>query len=96
MTRQELTNQYELDPHGIIASPGKFEGEPLYVPYYWQCYLDGMADSDDGKILYFDVTDDDRKEFSELAEVKTVELWESDNGFVFHDAIGHDHKPVNA
>jgi hypothetical protein len=74
---------YEIDSHGIIRSPGKFEGEPRYVPYFWDAYLNGMADDDDGVTLTFDVNDDDRKLFPELEGVKHVYLEESDQGFVY-------------
>jgi hypothetical protein len=81
MTRQEIEKDYVID-HGRIASPGKFEGEPLFVPYFWDCYLNGGADGDDGETLMFEVTNEDRKEFPELVNIYRVFLWEDSNGFV--------------
>ena len=27
-----------------VKRPGKFEGEAVYVPYFWEAFLDGMAE----------------------------------------------------
>lgn len=85
MTRQDIIDQYETDEHGKIANPGKFEGEPLYVPYFWEAYLNGCADEDDGDVLVFHIEEEDRKEFPELASYNKVSLWEDDCGFVSCD-----------
>jgi len=83
MTRQEVLSQYKVDDHGIIRDPGKFEGEQLYVPYFWDAFMNGGADEDDGEVMSFDVGDEDRKEFPELVGVARVQLQESDTGFVY-------------
>ena len=82
MSRREIANQYKVNKHGIICSPGKFEGEMLYVPYFWDMGLSGMADRDDGKVWGFDLTRDDHAEFPELGRKRTVKLYERDDGFV--------------
>jgi hypothetical protein len=82
MTRRDILDQYKVDDRGIIRSPGKFEGEMLYVPYFWDAFLNGCADRDDGKVLGFDVTADDKKEFPELKRRRTVKIVEDLNGFV--------------
>jgi hypothetical protein len=66
----------------MVKGPGKFEGEARYVPYYWECYLDGWVDSDDGETLTFNVNDEDKGLFSELKDRKTVKLIEDSQGFV--------------
>jgi len=38
MTREQITSEYNIDDNGIIRNPGKFEGEMLYVPYFWDAY----------------------------------------------------------
>jgi hypothetical protein len=68
--------------NGRIRNPGKFEGERTYVPYFWEAFLDGMADRDDGKILGFDVTTEDKVQFPALKKRRTVRLMETDTGFV--------------
>jgi hypothetical protein len=71
-------DEYEDQVH----HPGKFEGEAPYVPFYWEAYLNGMADRDDGKVLGFDVTADDKALFPELRKRRTVKLVETEQGFV--------------
>lgn len=83
MTRAEIIRDYDVDADGVIRSPGKFEGEMLYVPFYWDAYLNGCADRDDGRVLGFDITAEDREMFPELPKRKrTIRLVESDTGFV--------------
>jgi hypothetical protein len=83
MTRQEILDDYTVDASGVIRNPGKFEGEMIYVPYFWDLYLDGSADSDNGKVLGFKITPEDRIMFPELPKRKrTIRLAESDQGFV--------------
>jgi hypothetical protein len=83
MTRHEISQQYKLDDNGeFICSPGKFEGEPVYAPYFYDALLNGGADEDDGKTAIFDVNDDDRREFPTLADVARVSLSETNDGFV--------------
>ena len=80
-----ILNDYNVE-NGRITSPGKFEGEAAYVPYFWDMGLDGMADEDytdsNGAVWAFDVTADDIAFFPELKNVNRVELRESDQGFV--------------
>jgi hypothetical protein len=73
---------YTIDEHGIIRSPGKFEGEQSYVPYFWDIFLNGGADRDDGRVLGFDVTAEDKALFPKLRKRRTVKLYERDDGFV--------------
>ena len=65
---------------------GKFEGEPRFVPYFWESGLDGCSDEDytdeTGAVYAFDVDDRDKKLFPELSEIKRIELREDEQGFV--------------
>ena len=36
-----------------ITQPGKFEGEPVFTPYFWNLGLEGFADRDDGHCYHF-------------------------------------------
>ena len=82
MTRAEVLASYDVR-NGRIVSPGKFEGEAIYVPHFWNVFLDGFADRDNGRVLGFDITAEDRAEFPELGRRRrTVRLVESDTGFV--------------
>ena len=69
----------------MVSRPGKFQGEAPYVPYFWEAYLDGMADRDDGDTLGFDVTAEDKRLFPELKRRRTVNLHETNNGFVIEE-----------
>jgi hypothetical protein len=82
MTRVDIKLDYQIDERGVIRSPGKFEGEMLYVPYFWDAFLNGCADGDDGEVLTFIVDSDDVREFPELADAKQVRLYEDSQGFV--------------
>ena len=82
MNRNEILKTYAVTHHGVIKTPGKFEGEMVYVPFYWDIFLDGFVDRDDGKILSFDVTKEDKIMFPELVKRKTVKLCQRDDGFV--------------
>lgn len=81
MKRQEIEQDYDVK-NGVIHSPGKFEGEAVYVPFYWDAYLNGGADEDLDSYLIFNVTNEDRAQFPELAGVQTVKLYEREDGFV--------------
>lgn len=82
-TRQRYLDQYTVRD-GRIRNPGRFEGEMIYVPYYWDCYLTGGgADRDDGTMLGFDITAEDRAIFPELGRRRrTVRLYQREDGFV--------------
>lgn len=62
-----------------VTSPGKFEGEPRFVPYFYDFYMDGCGEN-------FVVDKEDVKRFPELASKlgETLTLLFDDNGFVFH------------
>jgi hypothetical protein len=81
--RQAIIREYNVDTAGRIRRPGKFEGERLYVPYFWDLFLEGGADFDNGKVFGFYLNDADRALFPELGKRRrTVELFQRDNGFV--------------
>lgn len=84
MTRHDVLNSYDVNEYGIITSPGKFEGEMVYVPSLWDIVLGGMADEEyyEEGILLADIHITSAvDEFPEL-ESGTYTLWESEQGFV--------------
>ena len=95
LTREEIETIYQTK-RGIIISPGKFEGEPLWCPYFYIAGTEGFAhdtyDGTDGctepvgATWVFVVTDDDRREFPELRGIHTVEIHEDSQGFVWSAA----------
>jgi hypothetical protein len=87
MKREEILRQYKVHKSGVIESPGKFEGEMLYVPYFWEDCLAGEADDDIWEPGGFQVSvvriiQEDRDAFPELGKVHTIHLWEDEQGFV--------------
>lgn len=68
-----------------VSSPGKFEGEARYVPYFWDHIH--FADEDNGKVATWRVTHEDTLQFPELKGRKYVHLMETDSGFVVEVGI---------
>jgi hypothetical protein len=75
MTRTQVTEQFDVDAHGIIHTSGKFEGEMLYAPYLYDCSLDGGE-------MVFVLDASDKLEFPELIGVYGIAIEESEQGFV--------------
>jgi hypothetical protein len=69
-----------------ITEPGKFEGCPIFAPYFWEAGLSGFADEDDGERYVFRITPEERKESAVLDQYlgrnQKVLLWEDSQGFV--------------
>ena len=88
MTRKEIESLYDVDDYGIIRSPGKFESEMIYVPYFWDHLMNGFSEETiwdcDIPVERFIIREEDIREFPELKEfkLKSIDLWESDTGFV--------------
>lgn len=89
MTRQEIIRRFDIDENGRIVSPGKYEREMIYTPYFYRLSLDGSYDDwdidEDTAFFYFNVTEEDIAQFPELKDAKEVTLWEDNNGFVYCD-----------
>lgn len=88
MTRKEILEMFEVNEHGIITSPGKYENGMLYVPYFWDMVINGFGEENgelsiDYKISRFIISDEDRKEFPELENAKTIDVWVDDYGFCY-------------
>jgi hypothetical protein len=73
-----------------ITRPGKFEGEPTFVPYFWDAILEGSGDEDfevDGCMwTSLAVNPEDVARFPELHNIKLVALSEDSQGFVTYCA----------
>jgi hypothetical protein len=85
MTRAEIEKAYRV-VNGRIASPGKFEGEPIYAPGLWAMMLDGATDATidtpDGPVDIITIDPELRQQWPELRGTFAVALWEEDTGFV--------------
>jgi hypothetical protein len=84
--RAIVTDGYEVHPGtNIICSPGKFEGEPTYVPDYWRDSdgCDETIDDDDTPVSVFILGEKDRTTIGPDADGQhALLLWEDGNGFV--------------
>lgn len=88
MTRQEIESTYTVRTDGRIANCGKFEGELLYVPYYWNLALEGMFAEDINGVFFLPFDKDDRAMFPELDGAYGIGLEENDQGFVTATLFG--------
>ena len=84
-TREAILAEFKVDKHGIIQDLGKFEGEMLYAPYFYDLLMeDGQDDNieaqDGSHNAIFFIEDEDRREFPELVD-EALYVWESDSGF---------------
>ena len=82
MTREELKRRYAVNRRGVIITPGKFVGQMLYVPYFWDKYRNGLADDTTGDIITFFITDGDREEFPELGQASVITLLDIEHTLV--------------
>jgi hypothetical protein len=96
LTRQSILDDYAVDANKIIRSPGKFEGEPLYVPYFWDCATQGMYAEDVNGVFFMPLDESDHAMFPELylntwdgvtdptnKPAYGIALEESEQGFVY-------------
>lgn len=83
LSRKQIEKDYKVDEKGMIRSPGKFELEMIYVPYFWEIYLEGGGEWDEEKgFACIDVLEEDRLIFPELGKRERIRLNESSDGFV--------------
>jgi hypothetical protein len=81
MTRETIERDYEVQD-GRIVSPGKFEGEMVYAPFFYEVACCGCADFDEGARFGFTVSEEDRREFPELEGRVEIWFYEREDGFV--------------
>ena len=72
----------------IIAEPGKFEGEPVWLPDLWESVLDGNGDEtiyDNERPIEVFLLGADLRALTDACETDdAVLVWETDQGFVCH------------
>lgn len=75
---------------GLIVSPGKFEGEPMYMTEFWDRALngDGEVTARIPETTQFRIGKEDEARHPEwLTEGDRLYIWEDGNGFVRHVLI---------
>lgn len=70
-----------LSAANTILSPGKFEGEHVSTLVFWESYLNGSYDDDNGDILTFSLTEEERQELGNANA--SYRLRVSESGFVY-------------
>jgi len=85
MNREKIYEQYKVKM-GFIASPGKFEGEPVYAPYFYDISLYDcveMYNEDCFSEVIIKIKPEDREMFPEITAVaEYVSVQENGDGFV--------------
>lgn len=84
VNRAAITEAFTVNSHGRIMSLGKFAGQRLYVPYFWNKVIEGWQDDEDedGTPVFY-VTEEDRAEFPEIPrKVSQIRLVEQEDGGV--------------
>ncbi len=94
MDREQILTQYDVQ-NGIIRTPGKFEGEPTYAPYFWSDYLNG-AWEEVGDLAIAPLEPADFSEFPEIpSRAEYVALEESSEGFVHVELLSeHEYQSL--
>lgn len=73
-TLAELQKEFNIDKNGIITNAGKFEGETLATPFYYDIMLDGGGDC-------IEIESSDRLAFGIEDKYNFVVIVEDSNGF---------------
>jgi hypothetical protein len=84
-------HDYVTNDKGIITSPGKFEGEPHWLPHFYEYVLescdDGLEALPNGIMMsLFLITDEDRLKFPDFpADKCRLRIWCDTQGFVRYE-----------
>jgi hypothetical protein len=81
ITRDQILNTYETE-NDTITTPGKFEGEPIYTPYFYELAMNGAGNIITANSVVFTLAKSDTDQFPSLKGFKNVELTVSPSGFV--------------
>ncbi len=86
----EIKKEYDVGDDGIINSPGKFEGEPVWAVYFYDLAGSGeelLTNQEGNSYEIFEVDDEERKEFGLADDIKAVVLKHTDQGFIYTAAM---------
>jgi len=97
MDRKEIEKDYRV-VDGIIHHPGKFEGEPVWAPHFYEAFSEGWGDEyifgyDGNTTVHSIITlsPTDREQFPELdPETIAVHCWEDPSGFFSVETLTKD------
>jgi hypothetical protein len=88
-----MLRNYQTE-NGRIVEPGRFQGEPRWLPYFYELMLDGsgqVLDWPSGETTTLvDIYEGDVRLYPELVEYVVVAIEENSDGFVFGKALTED------
>lgn len=72
--RVQFLRLFDVDSGGRIRDNGKFEGEMLYVPLFWDYVLEGLHTESQGGVAVLDIDEDDRRIMDSLGDMSADRL----------------------
>ena len=82
ITRHDIMQDYDVE-NDIIYTPGMFESEFIWSPYWYELTMMGDGEVIDEGVTLLEITDEDRDEWPELDGDSThIAVAVSDQGFV--------------
>jgi hypothetical protein len=78
--RAAVLARFKTDGKGRITDPGRFQGEQIYVPFFYDLVLNGEGDGEE--VVTVKVEAPDREAFPELKKREAVVLWCKSDGVV--------------
>jgi len=98
--RQQLIRDF-TSASGRITSPGRFENEPLWTPYFYYLALEGRGEDNSDLVTAgaacwtIPILDIDRTIFPELAaNAASVEVFISALGFIYGTQLDAEGQPT--
>lgn len=85
-------DDWRLNSDNLIANPGKFQGEPIWAPYFYQYALGGLYDDflrpDGSTETIIELVDSDLDRFPDIPKTSThMSLIEKEDGFVLSEYL---------
>jgi hypothetical protein len=79
-------HDFELDEHGLIIDSGKFEGQPIWVPYFFDFADEGevLSTLEEGcgeYVSLIKLDNEDKQRFLDLKDDLYIIIIETDDGF---------------
>ncbi len=85
--RQQLEKKYKVNSAGVIESPGSYEGERIYVPYFYEAPFDRKPDIREVGTIGFIVNRQDAELFPEfLKEGEIVRIYLANSAGAVYEA----------
>ncbi len=82
MTRTEIEAMYQIDAEGFIDSEGPFKDTPMWLPFFWNAAMEGVAEMEYNGISVFHIGEGERAEFPDLHDVTRLHVWMKKDGSI--------------